>query len=45
MIFGYPFDSCACGLDFERGHVVLGLLFLDFGSHSRPGFERSGIMG
>jgi hypothetical protein len=37
--------SCARGLDYEQGHVVLGPLFLDFVSHSRPWFERSGIMG
>jgi hypothetical protein len=45
IIFGYPFESCACGLDCERGHVVPRSFFLNFGSHSRPKFERSGIMG
>jgi hypothetical protein len=45
MIFGYPFESCAHGLDCKRGRVALGPLFLNFGSHSRPKFERSGIMG
>jgi hypothetical protein len=45
IIFGYPFASCTCGLDCEKIRVVLGLLFLNFGSHSSPKFERSGIMG
>jgi hypothetical protein len=45
IIFGYPFEGCTRGLDCERRHVVLGPLFLNSGSRSRPMFERSGIMG
>jgi hypothetical protein len=45
IIFGYPFESCKCGIDCERRRVVLGPRFLNFGSYSRPKFERSGIMG
>jgi hypothetical protein len=29
----------------ERRRVVLGPQFLNLGSHSKPKFERSGIMG
>jgi hypothetical protein len=36
--------NCERGLDYEGGRVVLGPLFLDFRSHSKPRFERSGIM-
>jgi hypothetical protein len=32
-------------LNCERSRVVLGPHFLNFGSHSGPEFERSGIMG
>jgi hypothetical protein len=45
IIFGYPFESCTRGLDCERRRVVLGPIFVNFRSHSRPKFERSGIMG
>jgi hypothetical protein len=45
IIFGYPFESYTCGLDYKKRCVVLGPLFLNFGSHSRPKFEQSGIMG
>jgi hypothetical protein len=38
IIFGYPFDNCICGLDCERRRVVVGPLFLNFGSYSRPKF-------
>jgi hypothetical protein len=38
IIFGYPFESCTHGLDCERRRVVLGPLFLNFGSYSRPKF-------
>jgi hypothetical protein len=44
-IFGYPFEGCTNGLDCERRRVVLGPLFNNSGSHSRPTFEQSGIMG
>ena len=43
--FGHPFEGCRCGLDCEWKHLVLGLHFLNFRSHSRPEFEQSGIMG
>jgi hypothetical protein len=45
LIFGYPFESCTRGLDCKQRRVVLGSFFLNFGSYSRPKFERSGIMG
>jgi hypothetical protein len=32
-------------IDWEKKRVVLGHVLLNFGSHSRPKFERSGIMG
>jgi hypothetical protein len=32
-------------LDWDRRHVVLGPLFLNFGSRSKPKFKRSVIMG
>jgi hypothetical protein len=40
IIFGYPFESCTHGLDYERRCVVVGLLFLNFGSYSRPKFGK-----
>jgi hypothetical protein len=45
IVFGYPFEGCRRGLDCERRHVVLGPLFPNSGSRSRPKFERSGIIG
>jgi hypothetical protein len=45
IIFGYQFEGCTRGLDYERRHVVLGMLFPNSGSHSSPTFEWSGIMG
>jgi hypothetical protein len=32
IIFGYPFESCTRGPNCERRGVVLGPLFLNFGS-------------
>jgi hypothetical protein len=37
--FGYPFEGCRRGLDYEKRRVVLGMYFLNFGSHFRPEFE------
>jgi hypothetical protein len=39
IIFRYPFEGCTRGLDCERRLVVLGLLFPNFWSRSRPTFE------
>jgi hypothetical protein len=38
VIFVYPLDNCTSGLDCERRRVVVGPLFLNFWSYSRPKF-------
>jgi predicted phosphodiesterase len=45
IIFRYRFEGFTHGLDCEQRRVVLGSLFLNSGSCSRPKFEQSGIMG